>query len=324
MQYARERQGEDDDRIATMRSVFMGSPEFALPSLDSLKSQTQIVGVVTQPDRPAGRGREMTPPPVKVLSEKLGLPVIQPIKLRTPEAMDQLRAWHPEIIVVAAFGQILRPEVLSLPPYGCVNLHASLLPRHRGASPIAAAILAGDRETGVTLMKMDPGLDTGPVLAQKRMPIQVSDTAETLGRKLALLAGETLTEFLPVYLRGEIVPRPQDDSLATYAPQLHKEDGRLDFHQPAEILQRKVRAFHPWPGTFTVWKGQPLRIVGSKTEPNDREAAPGTTVEKSHFPAIRTSEGLLILVQVQPAGKRIMTGDEFLRGAKDFLGQILE
>jgi methionyl-tRNA formyltransferase len=324
MQYAREIQVSVDDRIATMRSVFMGSPEFALPALESLESQTQIVGVVTQPDRPAGRGREMTRPPIKILAEKLGLPLIQPATLRTPEALDQLRAWHPDIIVVTAFGQILRPEVLSLPRYGCVNLHASLLPQHRGASPIAAAILAGDLETGVTLMKMDPGLDTGPVLGARRLSIQDSDTSESLGQKLSLLAAETLTEFLPVYLRGEITPRPQDESRATYAPRLRKEDGRMDFQQPAEILDRKVRAFHPWPGTYTLWKGQPLRILEVRSEPGGRQAAPGMTVEKSRFPAIQTVDGFLILLKVQPSGKRVMAGDEFLRGAREFLSQVLD
>jgi methionyl-tRNA formyltransferase len=323
MQYAKEKRIINNDRIAIMRSVFMGSPEFALPTLESLKNQTQIVGVVTQPDRPAGRGREVSSPPVKILADRLGLHVIQPEKLQAPEAMNQLRAWRPEIIVVSAFGQILRPDVLSLPEYGCVNLHASLLPRHRGASPVAAAILAGDPETGITFMKMDPGLDTGPILGQSRLPIGSIDTAESLGRKLSLLAAETLTRLLPVYLRGEIVPRPQEDSLATYAPQLRKEDGLLDFQQPAAILERKVRAFHPWPGAYVLWKGQPLRILEAKAMTGEPAAAAGLTVESSRFPAIHTADGLLVLRKVQPAGKRPMAGDEFLRGAKDFPGQVL-
>ncbi len=324
MQYAWEKRNINNDRIATMRSVFMGSPEFALPALESLKNQTQIVGVVTQPDRPAGRGREVSSPPVKILADRLGLPVIQPEKLRAPEAMNQLRAWRPEIVVVAAFGQILRPEMLSLPEYGCLNLHASLLPRHRGASPIAAAILSGDTETGITLMKMDPGLDTGPILGQSRLPIDPSDTAESLGRKLSLLAGETLTQFLPVYLQGKIFPQSQEESLATYAPQLRKEDGRLDFQQPAAILERKVRAFHPWPGVYILWREQPLRILEGKAVTGEPGAAAGLTMERSHFPAIHTADGLLVLRKVQPAGKRPMAGDEFLRGAKDFPGQILK
>jgi len=324
MQYAREKRNINNDRIATMRSVFMGSPEFALPALESLKNQTQIVGVVTQPDRPAGRGREVSSPPVKILADRLGLPVIQPEKLRAPEAMDQLRAWRPEIIVVTAFRQILRSDVLSLPEYGCVNLHASLLPRHRGASPVAAAILAGDPETGITFMKMDPGLDTGPILGQSRLSIDPFDTAESLGRKLSLLAAETLTRLLPVYLKGEIVPRPQEDSLATYAPQLRKEDGLLDFQLPAAILERKVRAFHPWPGAYVLWRGQPLRILEGKAVTGEPAAAAGLAVERSRFPAIHTADGLLVLRKVQPAGKRAMAGDEFLRGAKDFPGKILE
>jgi methionyl-tRNA formyltransferase len=324
MQYAWKKRNINNDRIATMRSVFMGSPEFALPVLESLKNQTQIVGVVTQPDRPAGRGREISSPPVKILADRLELPVIQPEKLRSPEAMDQLRAWRPEIIVVTAFGQILRPEVLSLPEYGCVNLHASLLPRHRGASPVAAAILAGDPETGITFMKMDPGLDTGPILSQTRLSIGPFDTTESLGRKLSLLAAETLTQLLPVYLKGEIVPRAQEDSLATYAPQLRKEDGRLDFQQPAVILERKVRAFHSWPGAYVFWRGQPLRILEAKAVTGESATAAGLTVERSRFPAIHTVDGLLVLRKVQPAGKRPMAGDEFLRGAKDFPGQILK
>jgi methionyl-tRNA formyltransferase len=324
MQYTREREAGVDDRMAIMRSVFMGSPEFALPALESLKRQIQIVGVVTQPDRPAGRGRGVSSPPVRILAEKLGLPVIQPEKLRSPEAMDQLRAWQPEIIVVAAFGQILRPEVLDLPKYGCVNLHASLLPRHRGASPVAAAILAGDLETGITLMKMDPGLDTGPILGQRRMPIDALDTTESLGRKLSPLAAETLTEYLPVYLRGEIIPRPQEETLATYAPRLRKEDGRLDFRKSAAVLERMVRAFHPWPGAYTVWKGQPLRILEARSEPGTPAGAEGLTMEQSHLPAVQTADGLLVLCKVQPAGKRPMAGDEFLRGARDFPGQVLD
>jgi methionyl-tRNA formyltransferase len=324
MQYTRERRGNVDDKIATMRSVFMGSPEFALPVLESLNRQTQIAGVVTQPDRPAGRGREVSSPPVKLLATRLGLPVIQPEKLRSPEAMDQVRAWNPEIIVVAAFGQILRPEVLNLPHYGCVNLHASLLPRHRGASPVAAAILAGDLETGITLMKMDPGLDTGPILAQRRIAIDPLDTAESLGRKLSLLAAETLTEHLPVYLREEIVPRPQEEALATYAPQLRKENGRLDFRQPAATLERMVRAFHPWPGAYVLWKDQPLRILEARAEPGAPSGDPGFTLESSRLPAVQTADGILIFCKVQPAGKRPMAGEEFLRGARDFPGRVLE
>ncbi|MGB7537502.1 MAG: methionyl-tRNA formyltransferase, partial [Anaerolineales bacterium] len=263
----------------------MGSPEFALPALTALAALSEVAGVVTQPDRPAGRGRTLVPPPVKVLAQKLGLAVIQPERMRSPEAMDRLRSWQPDVIVVAAFGKILRPEVLSLPPLGCLNLHASLLPRHRGAAPIPAAILAGDTETGITLMKMDEGLDTGPILAQKRIAVLPEDTAESLNRSLAGLAAETLQTFFPVYIREGLTAVTQDDSRATYAPQLRKEDGRLDFHQSSEHLSRKVRAYHPWPGTFVLWKRQPLKVIEIEVESFQDAQAPGTVLEHGRFPA---------------------------------------
>ncbi|OGO07430.1 MAG: hypothetical protein A3K46_02805, partial [Chloroflexi bacterium RBG_13_60_9] len=218
--------------------------------------------------------------------------------------------------------KILRAEVLTLPKLGCLNLHASLLPRHRGAAPIPAAILAGDSETGITLMKMDEGLDTGPILAQKKIAIRAEDTAETLGRNLAVLAAETLRVFFPLYIREGLTAMPQDATRATYAPQLKKEEGRLDFRLSSEQLSRKVRAFQPWPGTFVLWKEQPLKILEVQTEDYPGAQAPGTVLEHGRYPAVRTSDGIIILLRVQPAGKRPMPGDEFLRGAKDFTGQI--
>jgi methionyl-tRNA formyltransferase len=302
----------------------MGSPEFSLPSLEALTRLTQVAGVVTQPDKPAGRGRTLVPPPVKLMAQKLGLTVIQPDTLRSPETMAQLRSWQPEIIVVAAFGRILRTEVLALPAHGCVNLHASLLPRHRGAAPIPAAILAGDGETGITLMQMEKGLDTGPILAQKRILLRAEETSESLTQTLADLAAETLSEYLPVYIRGELTARPQDDSLATYAPQLSKAEGKLNFRQPADVLHRKVRAFHPWPGAYFLWKGKPLKVIEVHPEPYQGELPPGSILIRLKFPAVRAADGLVVLRKVQPAGKRIMTGDEFLRGAKDFNGRIAD
>src|SRR5215210_4653042 len=212
--------------------VFMGSPDFALPSLQALNQQYEVVGVVTQPDRASGRGRALNAPPVKLLARELNLPVIQPEKLRQPEAMEQLRAWAPDLIVVAAFGQILRKDVLDLPPYGCINVHASLLPRWRGAAPINAAILHGDEETGVTIMKMDAGLDTGPMLAQRSIRLTRDDTAGSVFEKLSTLGADLLIETLPDYLSGKITPTPQPEEGITYAPILKKEEGRLDFtHQ---------------------------------------------------------------------------------------------
>jgi methionyl-tRNA formyltransferase len=299
------------------RIVFMGSPEFALPSLRGLAASYPLVGVVTQPDRPAGRGRELTPPPVKQLAVQLGIPVIQPLRLKEPGAMQQLQDWSPDVIVVAAFGQILRPAVLDLPPLGCVNVHASLLPRWRGAAPVQAAILYGDQQTGITIMRMDPGVDTGPILSQRATPILPGDTGGSLAERLAELGAQLLLETLPAYLKGEIQPQPQDDALATYAAMLSKEDGQLDFSQPAADLARRVRAFHPWPGAFTFWEGQMLKIhrAHAVEAPSPH---PGTATVHAGQPALHCAEGLLVLDEVQPAGKRSMPGEVFLRGAKNW------
>jgi methionyl-tRNA formyltransferase len=299
------------------RVVFMGSPEFALPALAALAGQYPVVGVVTQPDRPAGRGGQLTPPPVKLLAVQLGLPVIQPPRLRQPEAMEQLSRWAPELIVVAAFGQILKPEVLDLPPHGCLNVHASLLPRGRGAAPIQAAILAGDAQSGVTIMKMDPGMDTGDILAQRSLPILPADTAASLSERLAALGAELLIETLPAYLAGQAAPRPQDPELVTYAPRLKKEDGRLDFLQPAETLERQVRAFYPWPGAFTAWQGGILKVLRAHALP-EHPAQPGQAAVFQGLPAFGTGRGLLVLDEVQPAGKKPMSGEVFLRGAREW------
>ncbi len=293
----------------------MGSPEFALPSLEALAGQYPVVGVVTQPDRPAGRGRQLTPPPVKILAERLGLPVLQPNRLKETAAQDQLLAWAPELIVVAAFGQILRPDVLDLPRYGCVNVHASLLPRWRGAAPIQAAILHGDQETGITIMKMDAGLDTGPILSQRSLSIAGHDTAGSLSDRLAQLGADLLLETLPGYLDGSLAPSPQDDGRATYAPRLEKTAGLLDFQQPAGQLARQVRAFNPWPGAYMLWQEQRLKVLQAHTAGSET-AKPGVTVEFNGLPAVTTADGLLVLDTIQPAGKQSMPGDVFLRGAR--------
>jgi len=233
-------------RTATL--VFMGSPDFALSTLKALAQQYEVVGVVTQPDRASGRGRELKSPPVKLLAQELNIPVIQPEKLRQPEAMEQLRAWNPELIVVAAFGQILRKDVLELPRYGCINVHASLLPRWRGAAPINAAILNGDEETGITIIKMDVGLDTGPILTQRSIALTRDDTAGSVFETLSHLGANLLIETLPDYLSGKIQPMPQPEEGVTYAPMLKKEEGHLDFNHSVDELERRVRAFNPWPG----------------------------------------------------------------------------
>jgi methionyl-tRNA formyltransferase len=299
------------------RIVFMGSPEFALPSLRGLTVNYRVVGVVTQPDRPAGRGRELTPPPVKTLSIELGIPYIQPIRLKDPPVLQQLEDWAPDVIVVAAFGQILRPAVLDLPPFGCVNVHASLLPRWRGAAPIQAAILHGDQETGVTIILMDQGVDTGPILSQLCTPISAEDTAASLAERLAERGATLLLDTLPGYLEGKIQPQRQDDSRATYAPMLEKEDGELDFSQTAEALERRVRSFNPWPGAYTFWKGQLLKIHRAHVA-HSQGSPPGAKSVHDSLPAIACSQGLLVLDEVQPAGKRPMPGHSFLQGAQDW------
>jgi methionyl-tRNA formyltransferase len=296
--------------------VFMGSPDFALPVLQALHENYSLVGVVTQPDRAAGRGRELKSPPVKTLAQELGIPVIQPEKLRQPEALEQLRAWSPDVIVVAAFGQILRQEVLELPPFGCLNVHASLLPRWRGAAPINAAILHGDEETGVTIMKMDAGLDTGPILSQRAVRIAPDETAGSLFGKLSALGADLLLDTLPGYLGGQIAPHPQPEEGVTYAPMLKKEEGQLGFAQPAEELARKVRAFNPWPGTYFEWDGNLLKVHRAGTGPG--KGREGQRLVVNGLPAVGTSDGLLVLEEVQPAGKKPMSGRAFLAGAREW------
>ncbi len=304
-----------------MRIVFMGTPEFAVPTLQALAQRVDVVGVVTQPDRPAGRGKRLAPPPVKQAAQALGLPIIQPKRLREPEAMQQLTTWAPDVIVVAAFGQILKPAVLDLPRYGCLNVHASLLPRHRGAAPITAAILAGDHETGITIMKMDVGLDTGPMLARRAVPLLADDTTASLSARLAPIGADLLVETLPGYVAGQIRPELQDESLATYAPQLKKEDGRLAFERPAQQLERAVRAYTPWPGAFGMWRDQPLRLWRVEVVPGSWP--PGLVVEDGERPVVGCGSGGLRLGQVQPPGRRVMDAGDFARGARDFIGATL-
>lgn len=297
--------------------VFMGSPDFALPSLRALTQHYHIAGVVTQPDRASGRGRELKPPPVKTLALELGLPIIQPQKLREPEAMAQLQAWKPDLIVVAAFGQILKKEVLDLPRFGCVNVHASLLPRWRGAAPINAAILAGDEETGVTIMQMDVGLDTGPMLAKRSIRLNPDDTAGSVFQALSTLGADLLLETLPDYMDGKIIPQPQPEEGATYAPMLKKEDGRLDFFKPASELERRVRAMNPWPGAFMELDGAILKVHRAHVDAGNASAGQRLVVQNQ--PAVGAGGGILILDEVQPAGKKPMSGTSFLAGARNWL-----
>lgn len=294
----------------------MGSPDFALPSLLALAGAYDVVGVVTQPDRASGRGRELKSPPLKSLALNLNLPIIQPEKLR--DGMAQLRDWNPDLIVVAAFGQLLRQDVLDLPRYGCINVHASLLPRWRGAAPINAAILAGDEETGVTIMQMDAGLDTGPMLAAKPIRIARDDTAGSVFQALSTLGADLLLETLPEYFAGNLNPTPQPTVGMTYAPMLKKEDGLLDFARPVVELERRVRAMNPWPSAWFEWNGAPLKVLRVSTSGGDHALSSGTRFTVEGKPAVQSADGALVLEEIQPAGRKVMSGKSFLAGARDW------
>jgi methionyl-tRNA formyltransferase len=302
----------------------MGTPAFAVPSLVELCGDHHVVGVVTQPDRRAGRGRRLVVSPVKEVALERDLDVFQPDSLRAPAAVQHLAQWQPDVIVVAAFGQILSAEVLSLPPHGSLNVHASLLPLYRGAAPIPAAILAGDLGTGVTIMRMDEGLDTGPILAQTELAILPDDTTATLTATLAVIGAQLLVETLPGWLAGDVPEEPQDPFLATYCRQLEKADGRLDWSQPALRLDRQVRACDPWPGTYTTWQGQRLKVLRVRPMPAwVGEGQPGQVVAHQDAFGVVTGHGLLEVLEVQLAGKKPMAASLFARGQRDLMGSTL-
>jgi len=306
------------------RIVFMGTPEFAVPILDALtRTSHNIVGIYTRADQPAGRGKQLQPSPIKQLAAARGLPISQPPTLRQPDYIAQLRDLAPDVIIVAAYGLLLPRDVLTIPPRGCINTHASLLPRHRGAAPIIAAILAGDAETGITLMQMDEGLDTGPILAQRAIPIDDDDTTGTLTPKLANLATELLSETLPRILAGEIVPQPQDHARATMFKQIKKEEGLIDWTRPATEIARRVRAFNPWPSAFTFWNGVQLKILCAGAADAKSNLEMGRVVPLGKEIAVTSANGVLILREVQLAGKRAMKIEEFLRGQREFVGSSL-
>jgi methionyl-tRNA formyltransferase len=313
-----------------MRVVFMGTPEFALPALQRLvESDLEVAAVYTPPDRPAGRGRQPTPSPVKVRALEYGLPVRQPPRVSAPDAAAELASLRPDIIVVAAYGQILHQRVLDIPPRGVVNIHPSLLPRHRGPSPVAGAILAGDEETGVTIMLLTLGMDEGPILSQARLPIEPEDTTGTLLSKLAVLGADLLIETLPGYIEGRIAPQPQDSSAATYAPMVQKEDGHIDWQMPAVYIWRRVRAHNPRPSAFCYYDGTMLRILRARPLQENSGQPPGTVLppgkdwSKDWAFAVQTGEGTLAVLEVQREGRRALAATEFLRGERGFIGRRL-
>ncbi len=310
------------------RIVFMGTPEFALPSLESLIRKTyNIVAVYTQPDKKAGRGQEVTLSPVKKLAVRYGLRVIQPQSLKLPAEIELLKSLAPDLIVVAAYGQFLPLEVLNLPKYGCLNIHPSLLPRYRGPSPIITAILQGDAVTGVSLMLMDAGFDTGPILRQREIAISNSDTTGSLSDKLSKLGAELLLETLPLWLEGKIEPQPQDEAQATYTKKITAAEAEIDWQLPALTLWRRVRAFNPSPGCYTWYKGKRLKIWEAIPLPPISVLETGRVValpSDSPTPVgIVTGDGVLGLKEVQMEGKRRMLVADFIRGQREFIGYRL-
>ncbi len=301
--------------------VFMGTPDFAAPSLSALMASHQVVGVVTQPDRPAGRNKRLRESPVKGLARAAGIPIIQPPRIREGSALEALRSWDADVYVVVAYGQILPQALLDLPRHGTVNVHASLLPRWRGAAPIQAAIRAGDCESGVTIMLLDAGLDTGPLLTKRALPLAPDETGQSLHDKLSLLGAELLAQTLPRYLAREIEPQAQDDSLATYAPQIKKEEGRIDWTCSGASIERLVRAFSPWPGTYTCWAGAQLRILGGNWDEGSAES--GRVIVQDGAIAIGTGDGLYFPTMLQMAGKRQLHITDFVNGYNDFAGARL-
>ena len=301
-----------------LRIVFMGTPEFAVPSLQVLlEGREQVVGVVTQPDQPSGRGMAFHAPPVKVVAEAHHVPVFQPAKLRVPEVLAQLQAWHPDLIVVAAYGRILPTTILTLPPLGCINVHASLLPKYRGAGPIQWAIANGETETGITIMQVSEPMDAGDILLQKALPIAATDTGGSLHNKLARLGAEALQEAIELLKAGRLTARQQNEADVTSAPLIQKDDGRVDWHLAAAIIERRVRAFNPWPSAYTTLNGKLLKIFAAQVEHSLRssQAAPGTIIEVTPVTvSVATGNGVLTLREVQLAGKKRLSVEEFLHG----------
>lgn len=314
--------------MAPWRIIFMGTAELSCASLARLTADArfQVVSVVTQPDKPRGRDLKLAPSPVKTLAEKLNLPVLQPLKARDESFLAQLRDLRPELIVVVAYGQILPPALLALPPHGCVNVHTSLLPRYRGAAPIQWAIADGLDETGVTLMQMDAGLDTGPILAARRTPIRPTDDSQTLHDRLAQLGAELLVETIPDYVAGKITPQPQPTAGATYAAKIKKEDGQIDWQRPAGQIWNRLRAFTPWPGAFTFLPGagKPALLKIWKAEVVDQSGPPGVVLsaDKTGL-VVACGTGALRILELQREGGKRLAAEVFLAGHPLKAGQML-
>jgi len=309
---------------SSWRIVFFGTPAFALPCLEKLfQGVDQILAVVTQPDREKGRGQKKSSPPTKEFAIQHGIPVYQPEKVRDEKFIEAIKRLEPDLFVVVAFGQILPKALLDVPRFGAINVHASLLPQYRGAAPILWALLRGEKKTGITTMLMDEGMDTGAILLQVEVPIEKEDTGETLEKKLSVVGGELLMATLTGMKAGNIIPKPQDHSKATYAPQLKKEDGRIDWKRSAEEIERQIRAFNPWPGAFTRYEKGLLKIFRAEVRGEHPRGEPGSvTWTGSDFIEVATGHGSLLIREVQPEGKRRMRVRDFLAGHKINVGTV--
>jgi len=309
-----------------VRTVFMGTPQFAATIFESvLQSSCRVVAVYAQADKPAGRGHRVAISPVKKLALAHEILVVQPKSLRSDEALERLASFQPELIIVAAFAFVLPAEVLSLPRFGCLNIHPSLLPRHRGASPVASTILWGDEVAGVTIMLMDAGLDTGPILTQEKVEVASTDTTGLLTSKLADVGARLLVDTLPRWLDGDLRPQVQDESQATYSRAITSEDAEVDWHLSAVELWRRVRAYNPWPGSYTWWQGKRLKIHEAAPFEGAASGALGEVVDLEEPPGVGviTGRGVLELAQVQLEGRQRMSIDDFVRGKRDFVGSVL-
>ena len=307
----------------SLRVAFAGTGTFAVPCLQALAETGQLVLVITQPDRPAGRGLKPTPPPVKEAAQKLGFPLIQPQSINSPEVLDQLRGLELDLLVVAAYGQLLKREVLGLPRLGCVNVHASLLPKYRGAAPVAWAILNGEEVTGVTTFLMDEGMDTGPILLQREVEIGPEETRGELEARLAQVGAELIVETVAGLAAGTLQPRPQPVA-GTLAPRLKKEQSRTDWCWPAGKVHNWVRGMNPWPAAFTSFRGRLLKLHRSRVvDSTPQDLPPGTILPDKGALRVACGEGVVELLEVQPEGKRRMSGRDFLNGYRPRSGERL-
>jgi len=304
--------------VPIAKIVFMGSPRYAEIILRELNERFDVVGIITQPDKRVGRGRSVQPPPVKVFAKEKGIPFLQPNKLAVEEVLFVLSEWDPNIIIVAAYGKILKSKILELPRFGCINVHASYLPKWRGASPIQAAILNGDQTTGVTIMKMDEGIDTGDIITQKEVKISESETAASLTEKMATIGAKLLVDTLPRYMSGEIFPKKQLSKNATYAGLIKKQDGLLDFQKSAEELERQVRAYDPWPNCYFNWNDKNVKVYSAKVLIS-HHLKPGQRGIIEKYPCIGTRTYDLQLVKIQMPGKQKISGINFLNGARNWV-----